>query len=615
MKNKIKMKPLKTSALALCLASLFTPLLSKAQVLDPTQVYTTGNIVQNTPQGGPTPWVGGVYQDQLTCWRGGDPGYCGPNAIVRPGNVINFSYGSTYLFQQQHIANVLPPETGLQVNGYNFGFRAKNGNGWDDGRTDQLTALVRFWDNTGGRGSTNLLHGDVYSLNYKFNWTNFNYDKTFTKPLAVPSIGQVQYGFIGRDNNGWAGPYGPEVVDVSFRLKYSVDPCVSNVLSSPSCPGYLDALAKLAPQTISTSLTTETTPVGTTTIVDGVVAITPTGTATPPGSSTTSNDTQPASTQQSSSSSTSTSNPSQQASSSSQPTTNNSQTRVGEVSDSSGGSRSTVSLSSVLSMISSNREKTNALERSVVQSADAQAFAAGEGAKQQAEKIAGDVQAQSIANSGGSQTGTATSAGLQNFGPQTQGSLLMGNLQFDSASNSSRAQQASMSSGSIQNDGSIFNATNQQQINTQSNVRQQEFIVSIIQPSTSYALNFTGRQSQQMQIEIPSLEGIRFGNKSPVEEAMEPRPILPQTNTGSQQGDSVKRNVQNNEAAGNVSIESIAKQPVGYAQYFGMMPDVAFYSPREIYRNQKTVDNVRVMRGLSGGSDRLHQEMINQQYK
>ena len=601
--------------MALCLASLFTPLLSKAQVLDPTQVYTTGNIVQNTPQGGPTPWVGGVYQDQLTCWRGGDPGYCGPNAIVRPGNVINFSYGSTYLFQQQHIANVLPPETGLQVNGYNFGFRAKNGNGWDDGRTDQLTALVRFWDNTGGRGSTNLLHGDVYSLNYKFNWTNFNYDKTFTKPLAVPSIGQVQYGFIGRDNNGWAGPYGPEVVDVSFRLKYSVDPCVSNVLSSPSCPGYLDALAKLAPQTISTSLTTETTPVGTTTIVDGVVAITPTGTATPPGSSTTSNDTQPASTQQSSSSSTSTSNPSQQASSSSQPTTNNSQTRVGEVSDSSGGSRSTVSLSSVLSMISSNREKTNALERSVVQSADAQAFAAGEGAKQQAEKIAGDVQAQSIANSGGSQTGTATSAGLQNFGPQTQGSLLMGNLQFDSASNSSRAQQASMSSGSIQNDGSIFNATNQQQINTQSNVRQQEFIVSIIQPSTSYALNFTGRQSQQMQIEIPSLEGIRFGNKSPVEEAMEPRPILPQTNTGSQQGDSVKRNVQNNEAAGNVSIESIAKQPVGYAQYFGMMPDVAFYSPREIYRNQKTVDNVRVMRGLSGGSDRLHQEMINQQYK
>ena len=602
--------------MALCLALLFTPLLSKAQTLDPTQVYTTGNIVQNTPQGGPTPWVGGVYQDNLTCWgQPGDTGYCGPNAIVRPGNVINFSYGSTYLYQQQHISTLLPSETGLQVNGYNFSFRAKNGNGWDDGRTDNLMALVRLWDNTNGRGANNLLYGNVYNLNYKFNWTDFNYSETFTKPLAVPSIGQVQYGFIGRDNNGWAGPYGPEVINVNFSLKYSVDPCVSNVLSSPSCPGYLDALAKLAPQPIATSLTTETTPLGTTSIIDSVIAITPTGTSTTSGGLAPSNDTQPASTQQSGPAPTGAPNPVQQASSS-QPSANNPQARVGEANDSGGGSRSTVSLSSVLSMISSNQEKTNALERSVVQSADAQAFAAGESAKQQAEKVAGDAQTQSIANSGGSQTGAGTSTSLQTFGPQTQSSLMIGNLQSNSASNSSRAQQTSISSGvGIQSDGSIFNATNQQQTNTQNSVRQQDFVVSMIQPSTSYTLNFAGRQSQQMQIEIPTLEGIRFGNRSPVEEAMESRPVMPQTNTGSQQGDSVKKNVQNNEAAGNVSIESIARQPVGYAQYFGMMPDVAFYSPREIYRNQKTVDNVRVMRGLSGGSDRLHQEMINQQYK
>jgi hypothetical protein len=77
----------------------------------------------------------------------------------------------------------------------------------------------------------------------------------------------------------------------------------------------------------------------------------------------------------------------------------------------------------------------------------------------------------------------------------------------------------------------------------------------------------------------------------------------------------VKKNVQNNEAAGNVTIESIAKQPVGYAQYFGTIPDVAFYAPKEIYRNQKTVDNARVLRGLTGGSDRLHQEMVDSQYK
>ena len=79
-----------------------------AKVLDPTQVYTTGNIVQQTPQGGPTPWVNGVYQDNLTCWAWGNPGYCGPNAIVRPGNNINFSFGLTNLYQIQSISNALP---------------------------------------------------------------------------------------------------------------------------------------------------------------------------------------------------------------------------------------------------------------------------------------------------------------------------------------------------------------------------------------------------------------------------------------------------------------------------------------------------------------------------
>ena len=120
-----------------------------AGTLDPTQVYTTGNIVQPTVAGtGQTPWVNGVYQDQLTCWAWGNPGYCGPNAIVRPGNYINFSYGLTDLYQVQSIANVLPT-TGLRVNGYNFGFTAKNGNGWDDGRQDYLTAYVSFYGTDG----------------------------------------------------------------------------------------------------------------------------------------------------------------------------------------------------------------------------------------------------------------------------------------------------------------------------------------------------------------------------------------------------------------------------------------------------------------------------------
>lgn len=193
--------------------------------------------------------MNGVYQDNLTCWGWGDPGYCGPNAIVRPGNNINFSFDTTDLYQVHSVANLLPNSgTGLQITGYNFGFTAKNGNGWDDARVDQLNAYVNLYDRTGG-----VLTSKNYNLNYKFDWTIFNYSETFTTPYAVSNVGNVRYGFIGRDNNGWAGPYGPEINSISFSLKYSVDPCSTNVLSSPSCPGYLNAISSLTPATTSSA--------------------------------------------------------------------------------------------------------------------------------------------------------------------------------------------------------------------------------------------------------------------------------------------------------------------------------------------------------------------------
>jgi hypothetical protein len=80
-----------------------------------------------------------------------------------------------------------------------------------------------------------------------------------------------------------------------------------------------------------------------------------------------------------------------------------------------------------------------------------------------------------------------------------------------------------------------------------------------------------------------------------------------------QKTDAVNKNVQPNELAGKVDIASMATQPTGYQAYSMMMPDVAFYAPKEIYKNQVNVDNTRLLRGL--GSDRLHQEMVNQQYK
>lgn len=593
--------------MALCLAFLFTPLLSKAQTLDPTQVYSTGNIVQSTPQGGPTPWVNGVYQNNLTCWGYGDPGYCGPNPIVRPGDSINFSYGMTNLYQIQSIANILPNTgTGLRIDGYNFGFTAKNGNGWDDGRMDYLTAYVSFYDPKGS-----AVFNKNYDLNSRFNWTTFNYSETFNSPFASKDLGSVQYGFVGRDNNFWAGPYGPEIYNVNFSLKYSVDPCASNILSSPTCPGYFEELAKLTPKTTSATVI-EPTPTGVQTVIDNVT-FTPTGVAPPLGSISTIDTTQSPTPQQGSAPTGSPSPTSIPQIASSQPAPSGQQAKAGDMADSSGSSKVTspVSLSSVLSMISSNQEKTAALEKSVVQAADAQAFSAGETAKQNAEKVAGDAQSQSIAMSGSGTNATQTNS-AQSTSIQTPGAAQSTQLnQLNNVANSNRYTQQSNNSGTVQSEVFNFNNTNQQ-TNLQNSIKQ-ELTVSITAPSFTYSLVTPLRQSQQVQVEIPAFEGIKFGHKSPVDNAMESKPFLPQMNSESQQNGAVKKNVQNNEAAGNVTIESIAKQPANYAQYFTIIPDVAFYAPKEIYKNQKTIDNARALRQLS--SDRLHQDLVNLQYK
>lgn len=610
--------------MALCLASLFTPLLSKSQTatdLVTGQVYNTGNLTNfySQPNSTTSTWQNaGVIAGGLPCMYWGDPGYCGPNpAVARFGegsNTINFSYGMVDLYQLINIKNALPNTgTGLQVNGFNFGFTAKNGNGWDNGQQDYLTAYVRFYDNT----NTKILENYNYDLNWRYNWTTFNYSQTFNKPYAVPDLGNARIGFVGMDSNYWAGFYGPEITDVYFGLKYSVDPCATNPLYSPTCADYFTRLAALTPSTTTSTTSTTTGPTGTTTTVDGVT-ISPTGTygsLPPPPPPPAPEGSQPPPPQQSGPlpPGAPAPGPIQQASTTQ---TTSTPTKVGEVSDSSGSTKTTVSLSSVLSMISSNQEKTSALEKSVVQAADAQAFSAGETAKQQAEKIAGDAQSQSIANSGGSQTGINQSTGTQSFGA-TQGSsmTIQGNLQSNTTVNSSRLQQSLLSAGiSNQNESSSSGTSTQQFYVNQINSRQ-DFNVSTSTPAVSYSLVTPNRYVPQMQIDLPSPEGIKFGgHKSPLDNAMESKLPLPQMESGQQSG-SVKKNVQNNEAAGNVNIESIAKQPVGYAQYFGMMPDVAFYAPKEIYRNQKVVDNARTLRGLQGGSDRLHQEMVNQQYK
>jgi hypothetical protein len=62
------------------------------------------------------------------------------------------------------------------------------------------------------------------ATNNKYNWTNFTFSKTFATSYVASTLSTAQVGFVGRDNNFWAGNYGLEITNVGFSLKYKVDP-------------------------------------------------------------------------------------------------------------------------------------------------------------------------------------------------------------------------------------------------------------------------------------------------------------------------------------------------------------------------------------------------------
>lgn len=633
---------------------------SKAQTvttgqLDPTQVYTTGNMVEPTAQGsGTTPWVNGVYQDNLTCWAWGDPGYCGPNPIVRPGGSINFSFGLTNLHQIQSIASALPNSgTSLRINGYNFSFTAKNGNGWDNGGLDTLSAYVNFYDT---KGST--VFNKNYDLNYQFSWASFNFSENFLTPYAAKDLNTVQYGFVGRDNNGWAGPYGPEVYNVNFNVKYSVDPCAINVLSSPSCPGYLDELAKLSSPSTTSLADISTTPTTLTTITNDISQPVPIVYSEP----------------------VSTANVSQQvplALSTSTKASTPSNLTPSAVIQPNDKSVSSPSLSSVLNTVRSEQTRIAAVEKNTVQQAIEEVTKIEQNTQQQAEQTAAALTSMSIDSADRSNLKTSAPDQQNTISPlPTLSSLLPGSSSVVNIlqGGNKKEEKTIESTASLSNEVVIqpmFRSTENKlkevvqappmglplpPVNIASAITQntspvllpppvlgrqlpvvdtspQSLLVSSIPAITTtspltissaptYSLEpaplptqFSRQEIKNLEIEIPVTNDIKTDDKNIILDQAKPSAAMQPDTQASLTGPSVNNKVSDNDAAGGVSLVSIAKQPPGFELYMAALKDTTFYSPKEIYNTQKVVDNQRVLRQLSRGSDRLHQEMVNERYK
>jgi hypothetical protein len=126
-------------------------------------------------------------------------------------------------------------------------------------------------------------------------------------------------------------------------------------------------------------------------------------------------------------------------------------------------------------------------------------------------------------------------------------------------------------------------------------------------------------ESKTYEVEESTMQVASFGGPgkagNPLSDLINQRIDMLQTNI-EQRADSVKKNVQPNDLAGGVDVAAMAQIPKGYEAYsLVILRDAPFYKPEAIYKDQRTVDNARVFRGLTGGSDAKHQQMVDSQYK
>ena len=619
--------------MALCLAFSFITPSSNSQT---TSTSTTGNLINygTSPTDTTSIWNNGVYVNQLGCFGGNSgTGYCGPNPNVQTNGNINFSYGQVNLNQIVNINTALAAAgTGLQLNGFNFGFMAKNGNGWDDGRQDYLSAYVKL---NGTNGTTLATYDYTDQTNRKYNWSQFNFSETFATPYALSKLSTAQVGFVGRDNNFWAGPYGPEIYNVNFSLIYSVKPAAPPVVPAP--PAYAPpAPAPAAPPPAEASpALAQASP--------QQQAQQPPPPPPPPPPQQDANQ-NPSLAQD---------NPAQPGPApagppptSPQPAGGPPQTATASASSSSapsGGSSAGPS-KLAMSVVRSAQANDRATQAQAVQNA-AKAFEATQQSSQTASNAAVSMNQEMSANSAtaaaqfSSQTTQASQQTTSQSGQGPQQSQQSTTQQQQASRSAQTTQQTQGISQQQTFDSSVtssvalrapvittVDAPVQSSSGTGLIVNRNPFAYNplITNTNTTSTLPMTPPpvyqsrlQDRGIELDMPmvaSFSGVGKAGNPLSELIMQQRFEMLQGNV-EQQSSGVNRNVLPNELAGSIDLASMASIPVGFSAYSFVLRDSAFYEPKEVYKNQRTVDNARVLRGLTGGSDALHQRMIDLQYK
>ena len=170
--------------------------------------------------------------------------------------------------------------------------------------------------------------------------------------------------------------------------------------------------------------------------------------------------------------------------------------------------------------------------------------------------------------------------------------IKLGSLGLSFGGQAMTTQQESNSSSAF------YNVGNQTNNSSSNNTQEQRFVAKV------------DNQSANQGQEIPSVPqqntSGNFDNRQSSITAFQEQRV--DTN------ETVKNKGDVSELAGGVDLTKLTVAPAGYNAYLAVsIKDSPFYEIKEVYKNQVNVDNVRLLRNLA--SDRLHQELVNQQYK
>lgn len=551
----------------------------------------TGNLVNNTTTATTvtSTWQNAKFVNTLECWKGGDPN-CSPGTpYLRPDGAINFSYNYTELYQIVNVSKALPNNgSGLVTTGFTFSWRSKNGNGWDDARLDQLSAYVQGYTKSG-----KWIENFSYNLNFLHEWTDFTWSKDWSKIRRPDELANVLFGFSGKDNNYWMGPYGPEITNVNFRLRYKPDPCVNNPLYSSECPKFQETLAK----------NSETYTVDNSNIKPNNLEYTG----------------------------------DQNSSGIRSPKYAEERLEDGNKDLEEYFFDGTDRLLDTLLKIQDNQQREQSIATDVANMAINETDKVSQQVIRQAEQTASrsikqsidlnTIQQQQLQAEVKQRDNKAeqslslfqnTAVNQQNLfqlnaGQQTNIIQLPGIIDFQQINSAQIIELPKTNNSNTATNNSQQTTTVQQTTSTAAPNFQQIQQTSTQNNNLTSQLALINPVASQIQ-EIPQQQQNFLTNKAdPINQIVDANLKSNESET-KEVTQQVKSNTSDNDLAIGVPLTQLAIAPAGYNQYLNfVLQDVSFYPAREVYRNQRTVDNARALRQLS--SDGLHQQMINQQYK